>query len=202
MLHPPRRDLHPLGIWDAASTKSSWRDSSFAFPAEQPEHGRRQRGSICSRARRRFLLPCWASRQRGQSCPWPWGTAPSPRGSAQLLWPGTVPCHLPWGSGGPSCRAQPSRPTLCPLERPKCGTGTPGELQGAALAPLQLSRARPDSPRALLPSASLPAPSCARHLLQHQHLLHLSQGCSHTAPDFGRFWLIFSRFWPPLAALG
>lgn len=113
------------------------------LPAEQPEHGR---GNAAPSAPEPPPLPPPASEQTA-------GPEPSPRGAAELPWPGSAP--LPPAPGqGRGCRvpwrwAQLRCPTLCPLERPKCDAGTPEELLGAALALLQLSRAHPASRRAL-----------------------------------------------------
>lgn len=115
----------------------------FQLPAKQPEHSRRQRGSICSRARCGSLL---------SRCP----------GGAPLAWkcpPATSP--------GPPSWAQLSCTVLCPLERPKLGSGTPRSCWE--------QRWPCSSPAGHLltpPAASPPAPSRIQHLLQ---------SCSHPA---------------------
>lgn len=134
------------------------------MPAKQPEHSRRQRGYICSRAPCKQVTHLPSSGFCGQSrhsFPTPWATPRSPLWAAERclladrqLWSWT-PCPPPHGQGwSKSHRAQMSSPVahsgIAPgwREHPKCSADTTKELLGAALAQLQLARADPASLRA------------------------------------------------------
>lgn len=104
-------------------------------PAKQPEHGRRQRGSICSRPPPVPPLtpsgPCWPSRQRGQSCPTPRGTARSPLGLQSSSGSELPRCHLLQGRG--SCPAL-AVPAGAPQTRHWHPRGAAGSSPGPAPA--------------------------------------------------------------------
>lgn len=142
------------------------------MPAKQPEHSRRQRGYICSRAPHKQVIHlsssglCWQSSKRRHSFPTPRGTAHSPPCAAQhcTLLTGSSgarpPAHLPGDRAAAKATGQKCPLLLCtavPLlhsgialrwcKHPKCSTDTK-ELLGGTSAQLQLAQADPASLRA------------------------------------------------------
>lgn len=136
-----------------------------------------------------------------RAVPGPGAQRPPPAGLHSSCGLGPSPVTSPGAVAAPRAGHSHPAPRCARWSVPNVAPAPPGS--GREQPWPRSSSARPDPTppvpssrqlhcQPLLCSASAAAPTSAA----------LSQGCSHTAPDLGRFWLILADFQPILAAFG